>query len=43
MKRYIRSGVLAAVALVASACNPPLDIKNNDAPDVLRALATPET
>lgn len=42
MKQYMRTGVLAAAALlVTSACNPPLDIKNNDAPDVLRALATP--
>jgi len=42
MKRHIRFGILAAGALIfTSACNPPLDIKNNDAPDVLRALATP--
>ena len=42
MMRHIRFGILAAGALlITSACNPPLDIKNNDAPDVLRALATP--
>lgn len=42
MMRHIRFGILAAGALLlTSACNPPLDIKNNDAPDVLRALATP--
>ncbi len=42
MMRHIRNGILAAGALlITSACNPPLDIKNNDAPDVLRALATP--
>jgi hypothetical protein len=42
MIRHIRLGALAAAALLASsACSPPLDIKNNDAPDVLRVLATP--
>lgn len=42
MKRPIRTGVIAAAALlIASACQPLLDVKNNDAPDVLRALATP--
>jgi len=42
MKRHTRFGAIAAAALLAaSACTPPLDIKNNDAPDVLRALATP--
>lgn len=42
MMRHIRLGALAATALfVMSACSPPLDVKNNDAPDVLRVLATP--
>ena len=42
MMRHTRFGVIAAAALlVASACSPLLDVKNNDAPDVLRALATP--
>lgn len=42
MMRHIRLGALAAAALVVtSACSPPLDVKNNDAPDVLRVLATP--
>ena len=42
MKRYTRFNIIAAAALlVASACAPLLDVKNNDAPDVLRALATP--
>lgn len=42
MMRYIRVGLLGAAAfLVAEACTLPLDVKNNDAPDVLRVLATP--
>ncbi|MCX5762742.1 MAG: hypothetical protein NTW72_14800 [Gemmatimonadetes bacterium] len=42
MMRPTRFGAIAAAALlVASACTPLLDVKNNDAPDVLRALATP--
>src|SRR5512140_3168869 len=42
MMRHIRLGTLAAATLlVTSACSPPLAIKNNDAPDVLRVLATP--
>lgn len=42
MMRYTRSGLAAAaMLLVAGACSAPLDIKNNDAPDVLRVLATP--
>src|SRR5450759_2716182 len=42
MMRHIRLGSLAAAALVVtSACSPPLDVKNLDAPDVLRVLATP--
>jgi hypothetical protein len=42
MMRNTRTGIFAAAALlVVSACAPLLDVKNNDAPDVLRALATP--
>ncbi|MDQ8155020.1 MAG: hypothetical protein P3B98_10195 [Gemmatimonadota bacterium] len=33
--------IAAAALLLLSACAPLLDVKNNDAPDVLRALATP--
>ena len=42
MTKNIRTGLIAAAIIaVAGACQPPLDVKNNDAPDVLRVLATP--
>ncbi len=42
MMRHTGTGLLAAAMVLAvSACSAPLEIKNNDAPDVLRVLATP--